>query len=367
MRTSEFDYSLPQIKIAKFPSRDVLQGKLLHLQPRFLRPAKIIDRKILDLPDLLNVGDALIVNDTKTLPALMQGLRESRLRGGNHREVLIHFNLLQPQQTKGFFQPFSNEWQILAMPSKRLQIDDFVWIATDFNFRLLEKLADGVIRVVFNKTGDSLMQAFEQYGKMPIPPYLKRRVQASDRDDYQTCFADKIGAVATPTAGLHFTPNFLAQLQNQKVKIIKVTLHVGAGTFLPVKTENMKDHKIHSEWGEISQQAADDINQTRSQGGKIIAVGTTSLRLLEWACQKLQSTHLEALKGNVDIFIHPGVPIRLCDQLMTNFHQPRSTLLALVAAFSGLENIRCAYHHALAHDYQFLSYGDACFLERLGR
>ena len=360
MDIADFDYELPSNAIAKYPLKNPLDAKLLHLIVRCKNSPQMIDCHILDLPRLLHEGDLLVFNNTKTLPALMSGMRRARPQNPSGDDVAISLNLLEPET----YQPLSAIWKILAKPSKRLKIGERVFIGDDFYFDLHEKLPDGVMQVTFNIAGDALMRALQKYGNMPIPPYLKRAPEPSDRQNYQTCFAKYEGAVATPTAGLHFTSDFLQTLEARKINIAYVTLHVGAGTFLPVKVDNLDAHKIHSEWGAISAQTALMINETKKRGNKIIAVGTTTLRLLEWAGAKLQSEHLQEMQGNVDIFIRPNFRFRICDKLLTNFHQPRSTLLALVAAFSGLDNIHHAYQYALKNQYRFLSYGDACFLER---
>ncbi|MCH9853348.1 MAG: tRNA preQ1(34) S-adenosylmethionine ribosyltransferase-isomerase QueA [Alphaproteobacteria bacterium] len=361
LKTADFDYDLPDEAIAKTPIIPRDDAKLLCVTAN-PQSCQMIDKYIYDLPNLLNPHDLLIVNNSKTLPALLHGVR-IRSTDDNAQPANIKCNLLTPQNYQNLWA--SPLWIALAYPSKKLKIGDRVMISDDFHWELQQKFADGRILLRFNCANDQLQQNLQKYGKMPIPPYLKRDSNQQDITDYQTLFAEHHGAVATPTAGLHFTDKLLTNLRAKHINIATVTLHVGAGTFLPVKTDNISDHVIHQEWGELPQATIDSIKQCRAKGGKIIAVGTTSLRLLEWAMQnKGRNKDLEAQSGMVDIFITPPFDFKLCDKLLTNFHQPRSTLLALVSAFIGHENILTAYQHALASDYRFLSYGDACLLER---
>ena len=363
LKTADFDYDLPDEAIAKTPIVPRDDAKLLCVSADQM-PAQMTDKHIHDLPNLLNPHDLLIVNDSKTLPALLHGVRPPRddVRDAS-QSANIKCNLLEPQDYQNLWE--NPLWIALAYPTKKLKIGDRVIISDDFPddfyWELQQKFDDGRILLRFNCANQQLQENLQKHGKMPIPPYLKRDSTDQDKIDYQTHFAKYQGAVATPTAGLHFTDNLLQNLRAKNINIATVTLHVGAGTFLPVKVENISDHIIHQEWGEIPQATIDSIQKCHANGGKIIAVGTTSLRLLEWA---MRNKGLMAQSGMVDIFITPPFDFRLCDKLLTNFHQPRSTLLALVSAFIGHKNIFTAYQHALQSDYRFLSYGDACLLER---
>ncbi len=375
MRTSDFYYDLPEQAIAKFPILPHEQARLLHLQPQTNDTVLLNDYHIADLPNLLNPHDLLIVNNTKVLPALLHATRQKRDayqkqndgNPDNNQGVFIKCNLLEPANQN--YHAMDALWVGLAYPSKKITIGDKMHITKDFYWQLEEKLSDGRILLRFNCEGDDLLQQLHQHGAMPIPPYLKRESEHQDKTHYQTCFAKHQGAVAAPTAGLHFTSELLQKLQRKNISIAEITLHVGAGTFLPVKTKNIQDHVIHHEWGELSQTAIDAIKTCKANHGDIIAVGTTSLRLLEWAMiktkqQKPDNLYPDAQTGMVDIFITPGFPFKLCDRLMTNFHQPCSTLMALVSAFSGRENILTGYQHAIHNQYRFLSYGDACLLNK---
>ena len=366
MKTDLFDYDLPASAIAQSPHIPREQAKLLHLTPQN-QPSgapTLTDYRIADLPDLLKPNDVLIVNNTKVLPALLKGTRLRLPEHKNAEPAMIRCNLLEP--TNHDYQNFSDEWVALAYPSKKIQPDDRIFIEDNFYWQLIRKLPDGRIILKFNHTGDELLAKLQAYGVMPIPPYLKREAVSADQDDYQTCFASQQGAVAAPTAGLHFTHSLMQQLQQQNIAIAEVTLHVGAGTFLPVKTEHIEQHQIHHEWGELPLATIRAMEKCKQQGGDIIAIGTTSLRVLEWAYQQSDNLlqHSHAITGMIDLFVTPGFEFKLCDRLMTNFHQPRSSLMALVSAFAGLENIQTAYQYALKNHYRFLSYGDACLLDK---
>ncbi|MCH9845310.1 MAG: tRNA preQ1(34) S-adenosylmethionine ribosyltransferase-isomerase QueA [Alphaproteobacteria bacterium] len=361
LKTAEFDYDLPEQAIAKTPTIPRDDAKLLCITAS-QQSCQMVDRHIYDLPNLLNPHDLLIVNNSKTLPSLLHGVRMRPIRDNANdiaQPANIKCNLLTPQNYQKLWA--SPLWTALAYPTKKLKIGDRVIINDDFHWVLQKKFSDGRILLRFNCNNEQLQANLQKYGKMPIPPYLKRDSTDQDKADYQTHFAEHDGAVATPTAGLHFTDKLLANLRAKNINIATVTLHVGAGTFLPVKTKHINDHIIHREWGELPQATIESIKEAKAKGGNIIAVGTTSLRLLEWA---MKNKGLTAQRGMVDIFITPPFDFKLCDKLLTNFHQPRSTLLALVSAFIGHENILDAYQHALTSNYRFLSYGDACLLER---
>ncbi len=322
--------------------------------------AGLEDRFIRDLPDLLLPGDALVMNDTRVIPAALAGMRT---RG--EAQARVSFNLTERVD--------ASRWRALARPAKRLEVGDRVRLGEGLGEACLLGTLDatvsakgeaGEVELAFDFSGPDLDRAIAAAGSMPLPPYIaaKRAPGASDRVDYQTIFAAHEGAVAAPTAGLHFTPELIAALDARAISRHFVTLHVGAGTFLPVKAEDTAAHKMHAERGEISEETAAAINAARAAGGRVVAVGTTSLRLLESAANDLGE--IQPFSGETAIFITPGYRFKAVDLLMTNFHLPRSTLLMLAAAFSGLETIKAAYAHALLSGYRFYSYGDACLLFR---
>jgi S-adenosylmethionine:tRNA ribosyltransferase-isomerase len=344
MKVDLFNFELPQRFIADRPASPRDSARLLDLTGD-----AFADRIVRDLPNLLQPGDLLIGNNTKVIPARLDGLR---------REVKIEATL--------HMRTADNEWLVFAKPGKRLKVGNLIDFADDFFAEVVEKREGGDIRLRFNCGGEKLFQCLEKYGRMPLPPYIQRKrddeLTASDRENYQTVFAKEEGAVAAPTAGLHFTPGLFQALEKRGIGFETVTLHVGAGTFLPVKVDDTEDHQMHSEWGTISQHTVDRINATRIAGGRIVAVGTTSLRLLESAATAPGIIHPFA--GETDIFITPGYQFKIVDLLMTNFHLPCSTLFMLVSAFAGLEKMHAAYDHAKNKNYRFYSYGDACLLQR---
>ena len=311
-------------------------------------PDKTTDHHVYDLPDLLRPGDLLVINDTRVIPARLYGQR-----GDMRVETLLHKKDL-PQQ-----------WLVFARPGKRLRMSDKIIFAPDFYAEILEKHDGGEVLLRFSVTDDALLPLLNQYGEPPLPPYIKRKAgQAkADADRYQTIYASRDGAVAAPTAGLHFTPELLAKLAAKGINYVKVTLHVGAGTFLPVKADYIKDHVMHAEWGEVTPAAADAINKARYEGRRIVAVGTTSLRLIESAAD--ETGIVRPFAQDTSIFITPGYRFHATNVLLTNFHLPQSTLFMLVAAFMGLEKMRSVYAHAIKENYRFYSYGDATLLERL--
>jgi S-adenosylmethionine:tRNA ribosyltransferase-isomerase len=300
------------------------------------------------LPSLLGPGDLMVFNDTRVIPARLRGRR-----GIAGVEVTLH-------QAIG-----PDRWRAFARPAKKLRLGDRVEFAVDFSAVVDEKGEAGEVTLAFDRGGEALMAALERHGELPLPPYIKRPAGADeqDRSDYQTVFAREPGAVAAPTAGLHFTPALLAALDAQGVERVTVTLHVGAGTFLPVKVDDTLDHKMHAEQGHVSAAVAERVNAVKAAGGRVVAVGTTSLRLLESAAS--EDGRLSPFIGSTDIFITPGYRFRMVDLLMTNFHLPRSTLFMLVAAFAGLDRMKAAYDHAKTHGYRFYSYGDASLLQRM--
>ncbi len=314
------------------------------------------DRVVRELPALLRPGDALVFNDTRVIPAALHGVRR---RGDLEAQVSV--TLIERRD--------QNRWRALARPAKRLKEGDRLHFghsgtacfAGALDATVAARGEEGEVELAFDLGGPDLDAAIASVGEMPLPPYIaaRRRAEEIDRRDYQTVYAAHDGAVAAPTAGLHFTPELMAALDARGISRHFVTLHVGAGTFLPVKAEDTLAHKMHAERGEVSPETAAALNARRAQGGRIVAVGTTSLRLLETAAQ---GGEIQPYRGATDIFITPGYQFRAVDLLMTNFHLPRSTLFMLVAAFSGLDVMKQAYAHALASGYRFYSYGDACLL-----
>ncbi len=437
MRLSDFDYALPEGRVALHPASPRESARLLVVRPclpdarggdapahaaqdglaqgravedrsspqdspqdslqdssvenSFAEGNAILaDHHIRDLPGLLQPGDVLVFNDTKVIPARLQGLR---IRGAH--SLAFEANLVQASGEGG------DTWQAFARPGKRLKLGDRVVFGAQSSAaqdassqinpennrvlaaQIIDKTEEGLVTFRFEQAGAELFAALEQVGGMPLPPYIlearKREAQgaaagagpampegmqadiaAQDARDYQTIFARKAGAVAAPTASLHVTPELLEQLAARGIAWVFVTLHVGAGTFLPVKTDDITAHKMHAEWGEIGAQAADTLNAARTAGQRVIAVGTTACRLLESATDA--QGIVQPFCGQTDIFIRPGYRFRVTDALITNFHLPKSTLLMLVSAFSGVETMRAAYAHALAGEYRFYSYGDACLL-----
>jgi S-adenosylmethionine:tRNA ribosyltransferase-isomerase len=354
MRTDLFDFELPEDRIALHPANPRDSARLL-----VVNPAKglFLDRGVLDLPDLLQAGDALVFNDTRVIPAALEGMR---LRGPTAAKVA--FNLIKRVD--------AGRWRAFARPAKRLEPGDLVRFGrmsasgarVALDATVAAKFEGGEVELSFDLAGSALDEAIAAIGEMPLPPYiaLKRPPDETDRKSYQTMFAARDGAVAAPTAGLHFTPRLMEKIDSRGLSRHLVTLHVGAGTFLPVKAEDTSGHQMHSEWGEISAETATALNAVRAQGGRVVAVGTTALRTLESAAR--ENGTLQAWSGETSIFITPGYGWKAVDALMTNFHLPRSTLFMLVSALSGLDNMRDAYAHAIRSGYRFYSYGDACLL-----
>ena len=341
MKVDLFDFELPRERIAEHPANPRDIARMLDLSG-----AGTVDRIVRELPEILRPGDLLISNDTRVIPARLFGKR-----GEAKVEVTLH-----KQEGLG-------TWVAFAKPAKKLRIGETFKVNEEFEAEVLEKKDGGEVTLRFNKSGADLIAALEKYGVMPLPPYIRREVGGDDQDksDYQTIFAQKDGAVAAPTAGLHFTPELLANLDARGINRRTITLHVGAGTFLPVKVDDTEDHKMHAEWGSISKEIADLINETRANGGRVVAVGTTSLRLLESAAR--EDGVVEPFEAETDIFITPGYKFRAVDMLLTNFHLPRSTLFMLVSAFAGFERMKAAYTHAIDNEYRFYSYGDCSLLE----
>ena len=353
MRTDLFDFELPAASIALRPANPRDSARILVVRPG----VALGDRIITDLPTLLEPGDQLVVNDTKVIAAQLTGRRI-----GRETEPKIEATLIKRLD--------GSRWQALVKPARKLTEGDVVRFGNEGRVCLLghldaevaHKAEAGEITLSFSFHGPALDQAIADLGSPPLPPYIASKRAADDRDalDYQTMFALNEGAVAAPTAGLHFTPALEAALRARGVEIRRVTLHVGAGTFLPVKVEDTAAHKMHTEWGMISPETAAALNTARCKGGRIVAVGTTALRLLESAAT--EDGTIGPFADETAIFITPGYRFRAVDILMTNFHLPRSTLFMLVSAFSGLDAMQQAYVYAIANGYRFYSYGDACLL-----
>ena len=350
MKVDAFDFDLPKDRIALRPAVPREAARLLHVGAE----GALGDRTVGDLPDLLRPGDLMVVNDTKVIPARLRGSRERDGRrpgeGVAQIEAMLHLR------------ERPDAWRAFARPAKRLRVGDAVRFGG--LAATVEAREGSEVRLRFDRTGADLDAAIAIAGELPLPPYIEgqRPVDERDRADYQTAYADEPGAVAAPTAGLHLTPNLLARLEARGIERVAVTLHVGAGTFVPVKADDTDDHVMHAEWGRVTPEAAAAISRARAEGRRVVAVGTTSLRILEAAADG--DGRVAAWTGTTDIFITPGYRFRCVDALMTNFHLPRSTLMMLVSAFSGLETMRRAYAHAIGEGYRFYSYGDACLLER---
>jgi S-adenosylmethionine:tRNA ribosyltransferase-isomerase len=347
MNLSDFDFDLPPGLIATRPVRPRSAARLLVAEGDAIQ-----DRSVRDLTDLLGPGDRLVLNNTRVIPARLSGTR-ARDTGQGPTTARIEVTLLEPQ--------VDGTWAALVKPLRKLAIGDTVQFGTRLSARVAG-IAEGQAHLRFNMAGPDFDAALADAGQMPLPPYIAalRAPDAQDNQDYQTVFARHSGAVAAPTASLHFDADLLAALRAKGVAFTEVTLHVGAGTFLPVKVDDVTTHRMHAEWGEVTANGAAAINATRAAGGRVIPVGTTALRLIESAAQG--TGRVEPWSGPTDIFIYPGFRFRVTDALMTNFHLPKSTLLMLVAALMGQDRTRRIYDHAVAEGYRFFSYGDASLL-----
>jgi S-adenosylmethionine:tRNA ribosyltransferase-isomerase len=355
MRVDLFDFELPPERIALAPASPRESARMLVVAP----DGGLADRRVSDLAEFLRPGDALVVNDTRVIAARLDGVR---VRG----EAAAHIEATLIKRLDG------SRWRALVRPAKKLKVgervrfgeprESSVCLLGALDAEVEAKGEAGEVTLAFAFHGAALDEAIERLGSPPLPPYIasRRPVGASDRADYQTVFAREDGAVAAPTAGLHFTPALLARIEAAGAAVHSVTLHVGAGTFLPVKADDTSDHQMHAEWGRVDAAAAEALNAARARGGRIIAVGTTSARLLESAADEAGA--IRPFEGETAIFMTPGYRFRGVDALITNFHLPRSTLFMLVSAFSGLETMRSAYAHAIEAGYRFYSYGDACLL-----
>jgi S-adenosylmethionine:tRNA ribosyltransferase-isomerase len=356
MRTDLFDFELPPGRIALRPASPRDKARLLVVRGA----APFADRTVRDLPSLLAPGDQVVVNDTKVIPATLHGRRIGRAGTEPAVEATLHRRI------------DGSRWRAFVKPARKLQAGDVLRFGEEGKVCFLGQLdatvegkgEGGEVTLAFAFHGPVLDQAIDERGDMPLPPYIAARRAADERDrsDYQTLFARHEGSVAAPTAGLHFTEDLVAALTQRGIGLHKVTLHVGAGTFLPVKTADTADHRMQLEHGTVSEATADALNAARAAGGRVVAVGSTSLRLIEAAAD--EAGRVQPFDGETALFITPGYRFRAVDVLMTNFHLPRSTLFMLVAAFAGLDTMRRAYAHAIAADYRFYSYGDACLLFR---
>lgn len=346
MRVSDFDFDLPEELIALRPARPRDSARMLVIGPE---TNVLADKSVSDLPSFLRAGDILVFNDTKVIPARLFGTRR-RGEASARIEVMLHKR------------DSADQWRAFLRPAKKLGLGETIAFAGNLSATVEEKGEGGEAGLRFSLSGAALDAAIAAAGEMPLPPYIarKRAADADDLADYQTLHADEPGAVAAPTAGLHFTPALMAAIAARGAGTVRLTLHVGAGTFLPVTAEDTDAHKMHAERGEITAAEADAINAARARGGRIVAVGTTSLRLLESAADEAGRVH--PFHGETDIFITPGYRFRAVDVLMTNFHLPRSTLFMLVSALRSTAEMKRAYAHAVAEKYRFYSYGDACLI-----
>jgi len=349
LRTADFDFALPEALVAQAPARPRDAARMLVVRPDGVGDAGLRDSGVRDLPSLLRAGDIMVVNDTRVIPARLHARR-----GAARIEVMLN-------RAEG-----GGLWHALVRNARRLRAGDVIAVegAEGCTATVTATPQDGAVVLDFGPDQAALAAALEQAGEIPLPPYIARPdgPLAEDAADYQPIFAERPGAVAAPTASLHFTPALLDALAARGVGRATVTLHVGAGTFLPMRGEDPRAHRLHAEWGEVTDQAAAAINAARAAGGRVVAIGTTALRLLESAVD--QAGAVQPFRGLTDIFLLPGHAFRSADLLMTNFHLPRSTLFMLVCAFAGTARMKAAYEHAVAQRYRFYSYGDASLLQR---
>ena len=345
MKLSDFDFDLPESLIATRPVRPRSAARLLVAEAGAIR-----DLHVLDLVSVLRPGDRLVLNNTRVIPARLSGTR-TRTTPAGAATARIEVTLLAP---------LDGGWRALAKPLRKVAPGETIIFSDAFSATVAAK-GETELTLVFDLAGEAFDRALACTGAMPLPPYIaaKRPPDAADRDDYQTVFARHAGAVAAPTASLHFDAALLGALAGRGVDFTEVTLHVGAGTFLPVKVDEVETHRMHAEWGDVTESAAAEINATRAAGGRIIPVGTTALRLIESAGA---DGTVRPWRGETDIFIYPGYRFRVADGLVTNFHLPKSTLLLLVSALMGVEPVRQIYRHAIEEGYRFFSYGDASLL-----
>lgn len=341
MNLSDFDFILPENAIAQYPANPQDSTRLLYIGKDGLQ-----DKRITDLVDLSRPGDVWVLNNSKVIPARLYGKR-----GEMNVEILLHKRLTE------------NNWEVFARPLKRLRAGDEIIFADDFKAVVTTKYENGLAEISFDGSAEHIMASIMNVGLMPLPPYIKRnQKKAEDTICYQTVYAEPEGSVAAPTAGLHFTQELLNKLKEKGATIVTVTLHVGAGTFQPVKVDDISQHVMHSEWVELTAEAAATINAAKEKGGRVVAVGTTSTRVLESIAD--EHGRVKPWRGDTSIFITPGYRFKIVDALMTNFHLPKSTLFMLVSAFAGTARMHAAYSHAIANGYRFYSYGDASFIEK---
>ena len=342
MKLSEFDYQLPISLIAQRPVYPRDQSKLLDINDN-----KYTDRIFSELPDLLTEKDLIIINDTKVIPTRLIGKRNTTSINMTLHKKINH-----------------TSWFCFIKPAKKIKVGDTL-LFRDLSAKVDDKFENGEIKVSFNCNNYELLKKLKNIGHMPLPPYIKRKNEEnlSDLKDYQSIFSKNIGAIAAPTASLHFTKELTRKLRLKKIQINSITLHVGAGTFLPVKENDVLNHKMHEEWGYVSQSVVNNIENCKKNGGRVICVGTTTLRILESSVQENKGV-LKKFSGYTNIFITPGYKFTIPDILLTNFHLPKSTLLMLVYAFSGINEVKEAYNHAIKKNYRFYSYGDCCMLRR---
>jgi len=347
MRIEDFDFDLPEEAIALRPVAPRDSARMLEVSPQGL-----IDHHVRDLPSVLKRGDLLVLNETRVFPAALKAVRKARPHGGGG-DVTISVNLHKCESTR--------VWRAFVKPSKRLRVGDEIFFSDKLSAEVLAKTHGGDVTLSFSHEGQTLLAKFEELGVPPLPPYIAkhREIDSQDIVDYQTVYAVESGSVAAPTAGLHFTPNLLQEIEKKGVEIARLVLHVGAGTFLPVKSDEIDNHHMHTEWFSISEYTAKKINEHKDKGGRVIAVGTTSLRALESAAI---DGKIIAQSKETDIFIKPGHKFQIVDGLMTNFHLPRSTLFMLVCALGGINAMQDAYKYAVETGYRFYSYGDSSLI-----
>ncbi len=357
MLVDQFDFDLPPERIALRPARPRDAARLLTVDPN--ADPQLEDRQVRELSEVLDPGDMLVFNDTRVIPARLSGYRVNSRNSRAKIEITLHKRIND------------NDWFCFAKPARKIDVGDRLIFASEqqhggdqenLEATVAEKLGEGECRVAFSPGKQNFGTSLESFGEVPLPPYIASRRALDDEDlsDYQTIFAARDGAVAAPTAGLHFTDELISRLNANDIACATITLHVGAGTFLPVKVRDIRDHKMHKEWGEITPDLARKLNEVKARGGRIVAVGTTVMRLLESAADDQGVVH--PFSDDTDIFISPGYRFKCVDILMTNFHLPKSTLFMLVCAFSGTETMKKAYNHAIENAYRFYSYGDACLL-----
>ncbi|MFV0431901.1 MAG: tRNA preQ1(34) S-adenosylmethionine ribosyltransferase-isomerase QueA [Alphaproteobacteria bacterium] len=341
MKTNLFDFNLPESCIAQYPVEPRDHAKML-----VVNNEQLYDDYAYNLADYFKAGDVVVFNNTKVIPTRLFGYRPS----GGKVEIMLHKTI------------YGTCWQAFAKPARKAPEGMVLTFNGDVSAKVTEKLEGGEVIIEFNLPLAEMMPWLEQYANLPLPPYIRGGIaEAEDSQRYQTIYAKEKGAVAAPTAGLHFTKELMQSLKDKGVICKEVTLHVGAGTFLPVKVDDIKNHKMHSEWGTVSTDTVNAIHKAKEQGNQIYAIGTTSLRLLETAFDEEQK-QIMPWEGETDIFIYPGYEFKVIDKLLTNFHLPNSTLFMLVSAIVGLKNMQKAYAHAIKNDYRFYSYGDCCLL-----